>query len=96
MKIGDKITFRPTGWEGKTAFANGMICPTTVEGRVTYVHPRGRFVVAEATVDGQTIRETIMTEGGDARGKPSAPPDPVPGMPLSGQCRLRLPGDHGA
>lgn len=62
MKIGDKITFRPSAWDGKTEFANGFCCPKTVEGEIIYVSKKG-FVVAEARVDGETIRETIMLRG---------------------------------
>lgn len=62
MNIGDKITFRPSGWEGKTEFANGMTCPKQVTGRVIYVSRKG-FVVAEADVGGRKLRETIMLRG---------------------------------
>ena len=58
--VGDKIRFTPTGWEGKTEFGNGMKVPNTVVGTVTYVQRRGIFCVAEAEVDGSTIRETIL------------------------------------
>jgi len=60
VQVGDKIRFTPTGWEGKTEFANGFVCPSTVEGTVTYVQRRGIFCVAEAVVNGETIRETIL------------------------------------
>ena len=62
MNVGDKIRFTPTGWEGKTEFANGFVCPRSVEGTVVYVSRKG-FVVAEARVGDETIRETIMLRG---------------------------------
>lgn len=62
IRIGDKITFTPTGWEGKTVFSNGFCCPAKVEGTVVYVQRRGIFCVAEAEVDGRKIRETIRLE----------------------------------
>ena len=64
MKIGDKITFRPTAWDGKTEFACGLQRPKAVKGRVIHVDRKGRFLVAEGQVDGRTIRETIMLHGG--------------------------------
>ena len=62
MQIGDKITFRPSAWEGKTDFSNGFVCPRQVTGTVIYVSKKG-FVVAEARVGSETIRETIMLKG---------------------------------
>lgn len=70
MKIGDRIRFTPTGWEGKTEFSNGFLCPRTVEGTVVYVHRRGLFCVAEARVDGETIRESLWLKGRRDRGAP--------------------------
>lgn len=62
MNIGDKIRFAPTGWEGKTEFSNGFVCPRQVTGTVIYVSRKG-FVVAEARVGNETIRETVMLRG---------------------------------
>ena len=62
MNIGDKIRFAPTGWEGKTEFSNGFVCPKQVTGTVIYVSRKG-FVVAEARVGNETIRETVMLRG---------------------------------
>ena len=62
MNVGDKIRFAPTGWEGKTEFSNGFVCPTQVTGTVIYVSRKG-FVVAEARVGDETIRETVMLRG---------------------------------
>lgn len=62
MNVGDKIRFTPTGWEGKTEFANGLVCPRQVTGTVIYVSRKG-FVVAEARVGDETIRETVMLRG---------------------------------
>lgn len=62
MNVGDKIRFTPSGWEGKTEFANGFVCPKTVTGTVIYVSRKG-FVVAEARVGNETIRETVMLRG---------------------------------
>lgn len=70
MKIGDKIRFHPSGWEGKTEFSNGFTCPKTVVGAVTYIHPRGLFCVAEARVEGETIRESLWIRGRRDRGAP--------------------------
>jgi len=64
VKLGDKLRFVPTGWEGKTEFSNGFTCPASVVGTVTYVHRRGLFCVVEAQVNGETIRESLALRHG--------------------------------
>ena len=64
VRIGDAVRFTPSGWEGKTEFANGMACPASVTGRVIYVHPRGRFCTAEARIGGETLRESLPLRDG--------------------------------
>lgn len=64
-KIGDKIMFRPTflcqdkDWRLRSR--------GPVPGRVVYVHPQGRYLVAERRVDDRyTYREAFkLTKGGE-------------------------------
>ena len=64
VRIGDKLRFIPTGWEGKTEFSNGFVCPASVVGTVTYVHRRGLFCVVEAQVGREVIRESLALRRG--------------------------------
>ncbi len=63
MRVGDKHTFIPSEFlTNKTKWANGMIIPVHVTGRVTWIHPKGRFFLVEAEVNGTVIRETFPLE----------------------------------
>lgn len=62
MNIGDKVRFKPSAWYGRHVFANGMTIPDEVTGKVIYVSPKGRFVVAEAAIHGAVIRESIWLD----------------------------------
>lgn len=64
VKLGDKIRFTPSGWEGKREFAHGPVIPAAVTGRVIYVHPRGRYCTVEARIGAETLRESLPLRGG--------------------------------
>lgn len=58
MNLGDKVRFSPWPWtREKTEWGNGMQIPTSITGKVIYLHPAGRFYCVEALVDGRPIRE---------------------------------------
>lgn len=64
MQVGDKLRFTPYPWtRDRTEWGNGMTIPTEVAGRVVYVHPKGRYYLAEGEVAGRTIRECYCTKG---------------------------------
>ena len=61
MKLGEKVvrmpeTFRDYGEESRT--------PRAVAGRVTYIHPKGRFHMVEFETPGGALRECFLG-GGD-------------------------------
>lgn len=63
-KIGDKVRFVPSGFaRDKETFGNGMTIPIKVTGTVVWIHPKRRFYLVEADVDGVTVRETFPMEG---------------------------------
>ena len=60
MKLGEKVvrmpeTFRDYGEEGRT--------PRAVAGRVTYIHPKGRFHMVEFETSGGALRECFLGVG---------------------------------
>lgn len=60
MKLGEKVvrmpeTFRDYGEESRT--------PRAVAGRVTYIHPRGRFHMVEFETPGGVLRECFLGVG---------------------------------
>ena len=64
IREGDRITFTPSAFAPHDVILrDGTRLPGTVKGRVTWIHPRRRFYLAEADVDGVPIRECfIITE----------------------------------
>ena len=57
MKLGEKVvrmpeTFRDYGEESRT--------PRAVAGRVTYIHPKGRFHMVEFETPGGALRECFL------------------------------------
>lgn len=53
--VGDVVTFRPTSWiDGEFPFA-----ARTVTGRVIYVNRAHHYYTVEATVGGNTFRESF-------------------------------------
>lgn len=64
VKIGDRITFRPEGWENGKEYA-GVSVPSKVTGTVTYVSKH--LCVVEAEVDGRKIRESFGLYKGELR-----------------------------
>ncbi len=61
MQIGDKIPFCPSAFIETQEDRNGKRYKMahTVTGRVTYIHPEGRYYTVEATVNGYTVRENF-------------------------------------
>ena len=60
MKLGEKVvrmpeTFRDYGEESRT--------PRAVAGRVTYIHPKGRFHMVEFETPGGVLRECFLGVG---------------------------------
>ena len=60
MKLGEKVvrmpeTFRDYGEESRT--------PRAVAGRVTYIHPKGRFHMVEFETPGWALRECFLGVG---------------------------------
>lgn len=60
MKLGEKVvrmpeTFRDYGEESRT--------PRAVAGRVTYIHPKGRFHMVEFEPPGGALRECFLGVG---------------------------------
>lgn len=60
MKLGEKVvrmpeTFRDYGEESRT--------PRAVAGRVTYIHPEGRFHMVEFETPGGALRECFLGVG---------------------------------
>ena len=60
MKLGEKVvrmpeTFRDYGEESRT--------PRAVAGRVTYIHPKGRFHMVELETPGGALRECFLGVG---------------------------------
>ncbi len=60
MKLGEKVvrmpeTFRDYGEESRT--------PRAVAGRVTYIHPKGRFHMVEFETPGGALRECFLGVG---------------------------------
>ena len=60
MKLGEKVvrmpeTFRDYGEESRK--------PRAVAGRVTYIHPKGRFHMVEFETPGGALRECFLGVG---------------------------------
>ena len=60
MKLGEKVvrmpeTFRDYGEESRT--------PRAVAGRLTYIHPKGRFHMVEFETPGGALRECFLGVG---------------------------------
>lgn len=60
MKVGDKFTWIPSEFlTERTKFGNGMTIPTHVTGKITWIHPKRRFFLAEGLCNGVLVRETF-------------------------------------
>lgn len=60
MKVGDPVLFVPDCWvhgQGSESLLNRT---GAVRGKVIYLHPSGRYYVAEGQVGGRTIREAFQ------------------------------------
>lgn len=63
MKVGDKFTWIPSEFStAKAEYANGMTIPIHVKGRVAWIHPKGRFFLAEGLCNGVLVRECFQME----------------------------------
>lgn len=60
MKVGDPVLFVPDCWVHGQGAESAQARTGAVRGKVVYIHPRGRYYVAEGQVDGRTIRETFQ------------------------------------
>ena len=60
MKVGDPVLFVPDCWTHGQGSESVMVRTGAVRGRVVYIHPKGRFYVADGQVGGRTIREAFQ------------------------------------
>lgn len=62
VKIGDKKTFKPSGFSSQIGVkdpATGQTRSRKVTGKVVYVHPAGRYYTVEVEEDGRKYRESF-------------------------------------
>ena len=59
MRVGDKLTWTPSGFDHEVSGerADRQRKLRSVTGRIVYIHPAGRYYLAEARVGGAVIRE---------------------------------------
>lgn len=59
MNVGDKLTWTPSGFDHEVSGqrADKVRKLRSVTGVIAYIHPAGRFYLAEAQVGGNVIRE---------------------------------------
>lgn len=59
MKLGDKLTWTPSGFdqEKSSKAPDRQHKLRSVTGRIAYIHPEGRYYLAEAHVGREVIRE---------------------------------------
>ena len=64
MRVGDKITWTPSAFESEVSGerADKMRKLRAVTGRIVYIHPAGRYYMAEARVNGAVLRECFKIE----------------------------------
>ncbi len=60
MRVGDPITFLPDCWVHGQGSESVQARTGAVRGKVVYIHPKGRYYVAEGQVGGRTIREAFQ------------------------------------
>ena len=62
MRVGDKLTWTPSGFDHEVsgARADRQRKLRSVTGRIVYIHPAGRYYLAEALVGGAVIRECFL------------------------------------
>ena len=60
MKLGEKVVRMPeTFWD----YGEESRTPRAVAGRVTYIHPKGRFHMVEFETPGGALRECFLGVG---------------------------------
>lgn len=61
MQIGDSYTWTPTAFEGEASGTDSrdkrLRRARSVTGRIVYIHPQGRYFMAEAKVGNAVLRE---------------------------------------
>ena len=58
--LGERYTFAPSAFEEvRRKDSRPVFIPRVVTGKVIYIHPRRRYFVAEAQVNGCAIREAF-------------------------------------
>ena len=60
MKVGDPVLFLPDCWVHGQGSETVLARAAQVKGTVIFVHPKGRYYVAEGQVGGRTIREAFQ------------------------------------
>ncbi len=62
MRVGDKLTWTPSGFDHEVSGqrADKQRKLRSVTGRIVYIHPAGRYYLAEAQVGGAVIRECFL------------------------------------
>lgn len=61
MQVGDPVAFTPSVFEtpAKIGSHGRKMAPERVQGVVVYIHPQRRFYIAEYTVNGYKLQETL-------------------------------------
>lgn len=62
IRLGDPYTFVPSAFIGESGHpigAAGMRVPTSVTGKITYIHPRHRWFQVTFEVNGNIMKEAI-------------------------------------
>lgn len=64
MRLGERVTWTPSAFEAEVSGqgADRVRKTRTVTGRVAYIHPEGRYYMAEAKVNGAVLRECFPVE----------------------------------
>lgn len=60
MNVGDPIVFSPDCWVHGLGSETLLAKASQVKGTVIFVHPKGRYNVAQGEVGGRTIREAYQ------------------------------------
>jgi len=60
VKVGDPVLFMPDCWVHGQGSESVLEHSGPVRGKVVYIHPKGRYYVAEGQVGGRTIREVFQ------------------------------------
>lgn len=57
IRIGESYTFVPSGFTGERRYLTEEDSNRALVGKIAYIHPKRRFFMVEAQIQGHTIRE---------------------------------------